>query len=351
MKMRLRLAIVVSVFCLGAFAQTTLTVDKLVEFMRSSIKLIQQKQMTDSRLAESLKGIKLSQKLEDRVIEELQSEGLGPRTVAALRVLGTSSASLPVAEVKKFEPPTPPPEAPPPSFEQQKKILDEAREYALNYSKSLPNFICAQNTKRFNNNQMYDNVLAKLTYYEQHEKYDTISVNDKITTTAYEKLGGSISTGEFGSMLNGIFDPVTHADFEWSAWRTVRGHKAYVFKFSVEQSRSRWQIEDRQTNVKITPAYNGFVWIDVKDNTVLEFTMKAVDMPSTFSITQADSRLYYDTVQISGIPFVLPSRATMHLVSGRDDQKNEITFHNYQKYSADATLKFDDVVTDTPPKK
>jgi hypothetical protein len=61
--------------------------------------------------------------------------------------------------------------------------------------------------------------------------------------------------------------------------------------------------------------------------------------------------MYYDTVEISGMPFVLPSRAEMHLLSGRDDQKNLITFHNYQKYSADATLKFDDVVSGPPEKK
>jgi hypothetical protein len=345
MIMRFRLSIVVSLLCVSAFGQQTISVDKLVEFMRSSIKT----KTPDKSVAEYVSRMKLTQKLDDRVIEELQGEGLGPRTVEALRALGAKSTGLPVAELKKLEPPAPPPPEPPPSPEQQKKILAEAREYALNYSKSLPNFICAQSTKQFDNNRMYGNVLAKLTYYEQHEKYDTIMVNDKLTNKAYDTLGGSISTGEFGSMLMGIFDPQTEADFSWSAWRTLRGHKTYVFKFYVDQPHSRWEIEDRQAKVKITPAYNGFVWIDVKDNTVMAFTMKAVDMPSTFSINEADSRLDYDTVEISGIPFVLPSRAVMHLVSGRDDQRNEIGFHNYQKYSADAVLKFDEPVPDAAP--
>ncbi len=345
--MRFRLAIVSALFCLGAYAQMTISVDQLLGFMRSAIR----NKQPDKEVAAYVSRMKLTQKLEDSVIEQLQTEGLGPKTVAALRALGAGSASLPVAELKKVEPPPPAPEAPPPSEAQQKKILDEARDYALNYTKGLPNFICAQSTKQFDNNRMYGNVLAKLTYYEQHEKYDTIMVNDKMTNTPYEKLGGSISTGEFGSMLRGLFDPMTDAHFEWSTWKTVGTHKTYVFKFFVEQPRSQWQIEDRQSHVKITPAYNGFVWIDVKDNSVIEFTMKAVDMPSTFAITEADTRLHYDTVQISGIPFVLPSRAVMHLVSGRDDQKNEITFHNYQRYSADATLKFDDIVPDTPDDK
>lgn len=349
--MRIRIVIAALLLCLGAFAQMALTVDKLVEFMQSAIKAKQ----PDKQVAEYVSRLKLTQKLDDRVIEELQGEGLGPKTVAALRNLSAASSGMPVAELKKVEPPAPPPPEPSPSPEQQKKILDEAREYALNYSKSLPNFICAQNTRRYGdptgagNYRLYDNLLARLTYYEQHEKYETITVNDKPSTQAYESIGGSISTGEFGSMLMGIFDPHSDADFGWSAWRTVRGHKAYVFRFSVDQPHSRWQIEDRDSHEKISPAYNGFVWIDVKDNTILAFTQKAVDLPSTFRITEADTRLDYDTAEISGNDYMLPSKAVMHMRSGKDDQKNEITFHNYHKYTADSTLKFNDIVTDTPP--
>jgi hypothetical protein len=340
---RLFVTVLVCLFSLSAWAQT-MTVDMLVQYMRSTIKL----KNPDAKVAESLKSVKLTQRLQDSVIEELQTEGLGPRSVNALRALAATTATLPVAEVKNVEPPPPPPEEPAPPKEKQDQILAEAREYALNYSKSLPNFICAQSTKRYDNNRMYDNVLAKLTYYEQHEKYDTISVNDKMTNKAYDSLDGSISTGEFGSMLRGIFAPETDAHFEWSTWKTVGTHKTYVFKFDVDQPHSQWQIEDRQAHIKIMPAYTGFIWIDVKDNSVVEFFMRAVDMPATFSITKAESRLHYDTVEISGIPFVLPAKAEMHLLSGRDDQKNIITFHNYQKYSADATLHFDDPVPDTP---
>jgi hypothetical protein len=150
-------------------------------------------------------------------------------------------------------------------------------------------------------------------------------------------------------MLHGIFDPETQANFAWSAWRTLRGHKTYVFKFYVGRPNSHWQIEDRESGQKITPAYAGFVWIDVKDNSVVAFTMKAEDIPPTFPITEADSRLDYDNVDISGVAHVLPSRAVMHTQSGRGEQRNEITFHNYHQYTADTTMKFDDIGPETPP--
>jgi hypothetical protein len=61
--------------------------------------------------------------------------------------------------------------------------------------------------------------------------------------------------------------------------------------FQVDQHHSRWEIEDRQAHTKVAPAYDGFVWIDEKDNSVLEFYMKAKNLPSTFSITEAESRM------------------------------------------------------------
>src|SRR5271166_4746765 len=103
--MRFRLALVASLLCLGALAQQTLSIDKLVEFLESSIKM----KMQDRQVAAYVSRIRLNQKLEDRVIEKLQGDGLGPKTVAALRQIGVTTASLPVVELKKPDAPPPPP--------------------------------------------------------------------------------------------------------------------------------------------------------------------------------------------------------------------------------------------------
>ena len=51
-----------------AFAQQALTIDKLVEFITSSI----QQKLPDKEVAAGVAGIRLTQKLEDSTIEELQ---------------------------------------------------------------------------------------------------------------------------------------------------------------------------------------------------------------------------------------------------------------------------------------
>ena len=53
------------------------------------------------------------------------------------------AAAQPIAPELK---PTP---IPPPSSEEQGAIISEVREYALNYSRNLPDFICTQVTRRY----------------------------------------------------------------------------------------------------------------------------------------------------------------------------------------------------------
>jgi hypothetical protein len=347
--MRFRLALAASLLCLGALAQQTLSVDKLVEFLESSIKM----KMPDKQVADYVRKMHLSQKLEDRVIEQLQGDGLGPKTVAALRTISVSTASLPVAVLKQPDAPPPPP--PPPSYDEQNGILNEVRDYALNYTKSLPDFICMQVTRRYydplgaDNYRHYDTVMTKVSYFEQHEKYELLSVNDKFMTASYESLGGTISSGEFGSMMREIFEPRTDAEFHWIRWATLRGRRAHVYSYVVDQPHSQWSIEDRTAHDRISPGYSGLVYVDRNTHTVMRVTLKAEGIPPTFPIQEADDRLDYDTAEISGHQFILPMMAQVHLKAGKVNQRNDIEFHNYRKFSADTTLKFDDVAVDPIP--
>jgi hypothetical protein len=351
--MRFRLALAASLLSLGAAAsawtQQPMTVDKLVEFLRSSIQL----KYVDKQVAAYVARIHLSEKLDDKVIEQLQGDGLGPKTVAELRKLSISTASLPAANLKRPAPPPPPP--PPPPYDEQNQIVTEAREYALNYSKTLPDFICLQVTRRYfdpngaDNYRNYDTLMTKLSYFEQHEKYELLSRNDRFMTASYESLGGTLSSGEFGSMLREIFEPKTDAEFHWLRWATLRGRRAHVFTYVVDQAHSQWSIEDRQAHARISPGYSGLVYVDRDTHTVMRVTLKAEGIPPEFPIQEADDRLDYDYTDINGHQFILPMMAQVHLRAGRVNQRNDIEFRNYRKFSADTTLKFEDMSAEPLP--
>ncbi len=200
------------VCALASLAQQPLSVDKLVEFINSAIKLKQ----PDKDVAATLAGIRLTQKLDPRVVEDLQGHGAGPRTVAALNKLAEESASL-TPPAPKVEAPKPKP-IPPPSYEEQQKILNEVREYALNYTQSLPDFICFEVTRRYYDRHykpgtegswaVQDRLVEKLSYFDQKEKYEPISQNDNsLVGKSSEALGGALSRNEFGTLLKEIFEP------------------------------------------------------------------------------------------------------------------------------------------------
>lgn len=87
------LLVLVTAAILTAAGEQSMTVAQLVMFIRSSVQLKQ----PDRQVAEYLRKIKLTDKLDDRTIEDLQSLGAGAKTVAALRDLAEASASLRVA--------------------------------------------------------------------------------------------------------------------------------------------------------------------------------------------------------------------------------------------------------------
>ena len=121
-------------------AQPARSVDQVVSFIKSAIQLKQD----DRKVAEEVAKIRLSNRLEESTVGELQRLGAGPKAVAALHKLAEASASLPPAPVAQAAAPIPPP-AP----DELREIIGEIRANALDYTKNLPNYICAQETRRY----------------------------------------------------------------------------------------------------------------------------------------------------------------------------------------------------------
>jgi hypothetical protein len=337
------LLLLVTALALSAAGEMSLTVEKLKDFIRSAVQMKQ----PDKQVAETLRHFKMAEKLDDRTIEELQSLGAGPKTVAALKDLGDASSSLPEAA-----PPAPKPVVvplPPPDSVEQGKIIDEAREYVLNYTKSLPNFICLQVTRREVDRggtgsswSPLDTITAKLSYNGQREDYEVITKNDQpVTNVKLEQLGGTVSAGEFGSMMSEIFAPESQAQFSWDHWITLRGRRTYVFAYDIAQENSRYRIKDLETGREIVPAYRGLVYIDRDNKMVTKVTLNPYNIPADFPIHSTQESLDYAFQTISDAPYMLPLRAVLTSKMDRFMTKNDITFRLYRKFETGSTIKFD----------
>jgi hypothetical protein len=332
-------ALLLAVLLLTAgFAEVRMSVQQLRSFIESSSKLGH----SDRQVAGYLKDVSLTQRLEPGVVEDLTGVA-GPRTLEALRNLVEASKSKP-APPPPPAPKPPPPPIPAPSSEEQGRVLDQAREYALEYSKKLPNFICTQVTRRYEDPSglefwgQQDVVTSKLSYFEQKEDYKVILVNNHYVNTTMDRIGGSTVKGEFGSMLRMLFDQKTQAHFEWARWATLRGRRMHVFAYDVALPRSDWHVGYEKQHVRV--GYKGHVYVDRDTMAVMRLTFEASDMPVTFPMQEARLTLDYDYVTISGSQFILPLKSTMRLRRGKHLFKNDTEYRMYNRFGAEATITF-----------
>src|SRR5580658_9165943 len=209
----------VYVMCLNVWAASGYTVQQIKQFIQSAIQL----KNPDKEVAETLRRMKLGERLDLDTVEALQGAGAGPKTVAVLKQLATESESLPSAG-------PPPPKTvyvppPPPSSEEQAALLAEVKDYAVNYTHTLPDFICLEQTRRYIDTtgrdawRLQDILSARLTYFNQKEDYKLVSLNDQVITgKTYAQAGGALSMGDFGTTMREIFQPSSHTHLEWERW-------------------------------------------------------------------------------------------------------------------------------------
>ena len=350
------LALLLLGVCL-ATAQTRMTLEQLRSFIESSKKLGH----SDKKVADYVKNIRLTHRLDESAVEDLQASGAGPRTLEALRALSATTRELPAA-------PAPPPKVapkpiPPPDQTEQNRVLEEARQYGIDYTRNLPNFICTQVTRRYVDESglefygLADTVIAKLSYDGKREDYRVMLVNNRVVDTTMDRIGGATSTGEFGSMMKEIFDADTQTRFRWDRWGTLRGRRMHVFRYEVDKERSKWQITYERV-ASVVPAYRGLIYVDRDLGSIMRISFEAVDMPAMFPIQKASTVLDYDFAEIGGKQYIVPLKARIEMRAGKLLTRNDVEFRFYKRFGAEATIRVDllnplpeDATKEGPPQK
>lgn len=241
---------------------------------------------------------------------------------------------------------------PPPSSKEQATLIDAVRQYALNYTHRLPDFICLEQNRRYTDAagmeawRLVDVLTAKLSFFNRQEEYQLISQNGRaVKDQSYVSVDGAVTTGDFGSSMYEIFDPGSHARFVWKRWTTLRGRLTHVFSYRIPIEFSKYTLEwgERESDVqKVKVGYRGSIFVDKDRNTIVRIDQEAVNIPPSFPINQAQETLDYDFTRIGDSEFLLPLVATLEMHSRNDmSTKNVKEFRLYQKFSADAVIKFD----------
>jgi hypothetical protein len=234
-----------------------------------------------------------------------------------------------------------------PSKDEQAAALDAIRQYALSYTKRLPNYSCTQTNRqtiavrdlKLTESKEFDCGSKQNTWFGTPAIVLAEGVHGSVPGASQPVAGETSSRGEFGKLLDTIFDPETGTDLRWDRQAALNGRSVYVLAFRVPQSRGYSLVESGRT---IQVPLKGLVYADAGTSAVVRIEMKCIDIPGDSEYTGADVTLDYKAARVAGQEFIVPAHYLAHFHMVRGEVTNEAAFTAYSRFSADSTLKFED---------
>ena len=258
-----------------------------------------------------------------------------------------AAALLAVTLAVAAAPTSPSTEPLPPDAGHQTKILLDAAEYSAHQEQSLPNFICTQTTRRFVGStgdsgfRPTDVIVERVTYFDHHEDYKVFTVNGEATNVSHSGVGGTITSGEFGTLLKNIFSTQSETEFSWQSFYTLRGRRMHVFSYSVKAANSHYHVSVRSTRLDLVTGYHGLIFIDDNQHFVHRITQHHDTIPPDYPVQDVSLLLDYDYTQIGDSEYLLPLEFELRSREWGQLIKNDVTFADYQKFTADASITYD----------
>jgi VWFA-related protein len=234
---------------------------------------------------------------------------------------------------------------PAPSADELQTMVEAARKHAVGYAKSLPNFVCVETTNRSVDTsgngawKRRDTIAELLRFVDNVETRTIVERNGMRSSLQRSDLDPTwaSSVGEFGHLLNLVFQSESKADFQWKEAATLGSTTVQVLSYRVSSKNATMVLSD--SNSRIGVGFHGLAYVDSATGGVRRITMEADDVPRDFSIHAASMTVDYDYVTIGAHDYLMPMRAVVALRRGhKQTDLNEMAFRGYRRYSSQAKI-------------
>jgi hypothetical protein len=238
---------------------------------------------------------------------------------------------------------------------EQSTALAAIREYAAHYIQGLPDYACTQVTRwktsvdqLFRDRQERTGVIeTEIGFLDHREMEKMIAVNGKPAGSADPPLTAkdtpqTSSRGEFGTLLERIFDPRSSTEFRWDGSVTYNGRRLYALSYRVPQA-SGYIL--RAGIRSIVVAFTGAVYADVETKAVTRIEMQGVDFPPDSPFQSLELTLNYKLTRVKLAngdehEFMLPSDFKLNSRqwdgSAKIEAEIDAQYKDYRRFSADA---------------
>jgi hypothetical protein len=240
---------------------------------------------------------------------------------------------------------------PPPDPAEQQRVLKTAAEFSRDYIRRLPDFTCRRVTIHQRRKadtaswQFQVKVAQELSYYGREEHYQIVEINDAPKKKLPLSVTGEgfISTnGNFGWMLEQLFDPASRTAFQWKNWDTLRDTPAYVFSYRVLLENSQatsgrcvsWVLFQNCKSVRY--GYHGQLYVDKSSLRIMRITLEPEDVPESHS--PGSETVDYQRVAVAGAEYLLTVADTYETHTGKILYRNESEYRDYKKFTAESSL-------------
>lgn len=268
----------------------------------------------------------------------VQSFGTNASTAIDTSSLLARSSSFAITALPSSSVARPTPEA----FE---IMISAMSKYALKYSKSLPNFVCIEATKRSVDNsgqgnwKTRDSFAELLRYVDNQETRTLVELNGQRVSGEGDSPDTTlpISVGQFGGLLNKVFEPAAKTAFEWQGATELGTETVHVFRYTVSAKNATMGLRD--SNRLVDVGFHGLIYVDPATSGIRRITLEADNIPRDFSIRSTSMMVDYDYVTIGTHDSLLPVRAA--LAVGRRGGKaelNEIEFRDYRRFASETKI-------------
>jgi len=259
--------------------------------------------------------------------------------IALLSLPATSEESQPPAE---------------PSPAQQKSLLSSIRQYAEQYVDNLPNFICEQVTRQFEAGKkpkhwrQGDTLTARLVYNGGREERTLEYVNNRpVGSRAQIWHRPLITEGEFGMLMERVFNSLPDTGFSWSGWQPSGNGWLAAFDYEVDKQHSTLSLTLGDLAKAVVP-YRGSIYADPATGAIWRITSNPTDIPAELRTKSISTVIDYAPVTIGGRSYVLPSQATVTLVTPSNNIRNDIEFTGFRKFETESRITYSPDGTSSP---
>jgi len=227
-----------------------------------------------------------------------------------------------------------------PGAQDAQALIEAARDRALGYNDSLPNFICTEVTERSSDGngdghwKLVDTLVEALSYRDKREARTTLELNGLPSDLDRQALKGTFSAGEFGGVLEAVYREASKADFQWKETDDLKGASIAVFDYRVDSGNSTFSVSGPSGHPMVV-GYSGQVFIDTANHRTRRVTLVADGLPADSTTHDLRMSVDYDYVAIGGLKYLVPVSARLELKKGKiEELVNTMEFRDYKRFTS-----------------